>query len=162
MFTFLDTLAIGRRVLFEEKKITLPYFLLSKKVYMIWSLAEDSSRNPPLTQRKTSNSNVSVLTIEEVHRGEICPCRHCRRQCKIFTSAHCVLCKVRWHCIFYDAVSDTIRGRGWYRVIITEEGVDTVTYFWGNHGPRVWKSLKLKKCIFRALEQAGTNICSIG
>ena len=22
--------------------------------------------------------------------------------------AHCVLCQVRWHCIFYDAVSDTV------------------------------------------------------
>ena len=27
-------------------------------------------------------------------RGGICPCRHCRRQCKIFASAQCVLCKV--------------------------------------------------------------------
>ena len=55
------------------------------------------------------------------------------------TTAQCVLCKVRWHCIFYDAVSDTIRR---YRGLITEEGVDTVTYFGGNHGSRVWKSLK--------------------
>ena len=53
--------------------------------------------------------------------------------------AHCVLCQVRWHCIFYDAVTDTIRRRGWYRAIITEEGVDTVTYFGGNHGSKVWK-----------------------
>ena len=63
-------------------------------------------------------------------------------------NAQCVLCKVRWHCIFYDAVSDTIRRRGGYRGIITEEGVDTVTYFGGNHGSRVWKSLKLKKVYF--------------
>ena len=36
-----------------------------------------------------------------------------------------------------DAVSDTIRRRGGYRGIITDEGVDTVTYFGGNHGSRV-------------------------
>ena len=48
---------------------------------------------------------------------------------KLTHSAQCVLCKVRCHCIFYDAVSDTIRRRGGYRGIITEEGVDTVTYF---------------------------------
>ena len=60
-------------------------------------------------------------------------------------SAQCVLCKVRWHCIIYDAVSNTIRRRGGYKAIITEEGVDTVPYFGGNHGSRVWKSLKLKK-----------------
>ena len=63
---------------------------------------------------------------------------------------------------FYDAVSDTIRRRGGNRGIFTEEGVDAVAYFGGNHGSRVWKSLKLKKCILRTLEQAGTNICSIG
>ena len=39
---------------------------------------------------------------------------------------------------FYDTVSDTIRRRGGYR------------------------GMNFKKCIFRALEQAGTNICSIG
>ena len=43
--------------------------------------------------------------------------------------AQCVLCAVRCHCIFYGAVSDTIRRRGGYRGISTEEGVDTVTYF---------------------------------
>ena len=37
---------------------------------------------------------------------------------------------------FYDAVSDTIR-RGGNRGIFTEEGVDTVAYFGGNHGFRV-------------------------
>ena len=49
---------------------------------------------------------------------------------------------------FYDAVSDTIRRRGGNRGIFTEEGVDTVAYFGGNHGSRVWKSLKLKKVYF--------------
>ena len=38
---------------------------------------------------------------------------------------------------FYDAVSDTIRRRGGDRGIFTEEGVDTVAYFRGNHGSRV-------------------------
>ena len=38
---------------------------------------------------------------------------------------------------FYDAVSDTIRRRGGNRGIFTEEGVDTVAYFGGNHGFRV-------------------------
>ena len=38
---------------------------------------------------------------------------------------------------FYDAVSDTIRRRGGARGIFTEEGVDTVAYFGGNHGSRV-------------------------
>ena len=38
---------------------------------------------------------------------------------------------------FYDAVSDTIRRRGGKRGIFTEEGVDTVAYFGGNHGSRV-------------------------
>ena len=37
----------------------------------------------------------------------------------------------------YDAVSDTIRRRGGDRGIFTEEGVDTVAYFGGNHGFRV-------------------------
>ena len=49
---------------------------------------------------------------------------------------------------FYDAVSDTIRRRGGNRGIFTEEGVDTVAYFGGNHGSRVWKSLKLKIVYF--------------
>ena len=49
---------------------------------------------------------------------------------------------------FDDAVSDTIRRRGGDRGIFTEEGVDTVAYFGGNHGFRVWKSLKLKKVYF--------------
>ena len=66
---------------------------------------------------------------------------------------------VQWHCIFYDTVSDTIRRRGGYIGIITEEGVDTVTYCYGS---RVWKSLKLKQLYFSALEQAGINTCSIG
>ena len=38
---------------------------------------------------------------------------------------------------FYGAVSDTIRRRGGNRGIFTEEGVDTVAYFGGNHGSRV-------------------------
>ena len=38
---------------------------------------------------------------------------------------------------FYDAVSNTIRRRGGNRGIFTEEGVDTVAYFGGNHGSRV-------------------------
>ena len=38
---------------------------------------------------------------------------------------------------FYDDVSDTIRRRGGDRGIFTEEGVDTVAYFGGNHGSRV-------------------------
>ena len=38
---------------------------------------------------------------------------------------------------FYDAVSDTIGRRGGNRGIFTEEGVDTVAYFGGNHGSRV-------------------------
>ena len=71
-----------------------------------------------------------------------------RKKTSAQCTAQCVLCKVRWHCIFYDAISDTIRRRGWYRAIFTEEKVDTVTYFGGNHGFRVWKSLKLKKVYF--------------
>ena len=38
---------------------------------------------------------------------------------------------------FYAAVSDTIRRRGGNRGIFTEEGMDTVAYFGGNHGSRV-------------------------
>ena len=42
------------------------------------------------------------------------------------------------HFVKYDdAVSDTIRRRGGNRGIFTEEGVDTVAYFGGNHGSRV-------------------------
>ena len=44
---------------------------------------------------------------------------------------------VQCHCIFYDALSDTLRIRGGYMGIIMEEGADTVTYFGGNHGSRV-------------------------
>ena len=28
-----------------------------------------------------------VKNVNSVHRGEICPCRHCRRQCKIFAGS---------------------------------------------------------------------------
>ena len=54
--------------------------------------------------------------------------------CRDELPALCVLCAVRCHCIFYDAVADTIRRKGGYRGIITEEGV---TFFGGNHGSRV-------------------------
>ena len=38
---------------------------------------------------------------------------------------------------FDDDVCETIRRRGGNRGILTEEGVDTVAYFGGNHGSRV-------------------------
>ena len=37
----------------------------------------------------------------------------------------------------FMTISNTIRRRGVYRGINTEEGVDTVTYFGGYHGSRV-------------------------
>ena len=70
-------------------------------------------------------------------------------------SAQCVLCKVRCHCIFYGP---GIRYSGIFCVPCISSGysdifwhisvVDTVAYFGGNHGSRVWKSLKLKKVYF--------------
>ena len=56
--------------------------------------------------------------------------------------------------MFYDPVYDTIRRRGGYRGIFREEGVNLDLEF-ENHK-------NVKKCIFRTLEQAGTNICSMG
>ena len=55
-------------------------------------------------------------------------------------SSQCTMCiflKYDDTVSFYDAVSDTIRRRGGDRGIFTEEGVDTVAYFRGNHGFRV-------------------------
>ena len=70
-------------------------------------------------------------------------------------TAQCVLCKVRCHCIFSGPgirYSDIFCVPGIrYSVIIKLPGhletvhapvADTVTYFGGNHGSRVWKSLK--------------------
>ena len=57
---------------------------------------------------------------------------------EIFTPLHYVhFVKYDDAVSFYDAVSDTIRRRGGNRGIFTEEGVDTVAYFGGNHGSRV-------------------------
>ena len=74
---------------------------------------------------------------------------------KTLSNAQCVLCKVRCHCIFsgpgirYSGIfcvpgicsgySDIL----WHILV-----VDTVTYFGGNHGSRVWKSLKLEEVYF--------------
>ena len=70
-------------------------------------------------------------------------------------SAQCAFCKVRCHCIFYGP---GIRYSGIFCVPCISSGysdifwhisvVDTVAYFGGNHGSRVWKSLKLKKVYF--------------
>ena len=69
--------------------------------------------------------------------------------------AQCAFCKVRCHCIFYGP---GIRYSGIFCVPCISSGysdifwhisvVDTVAYFGGNHGSRVWKSLKLKKVYF--------------
>ena len=46
---------------------------------------------------------------------------------------------------------------------MVEEEVDTGANIGGNHRFRVWKWQKMwKNCIFEAIEQAGTNLCSIG
>ena len=59
-------------------------------------------------------------------------------ECGIFVPLHYVhFVKYDDTVSFYDAVSDTIRRRGGDRGIFTEEGVDTVAYFGGNHGSRV-------------------------
>ena len=73
----------------------------------------------------------------------------------IFPTAQCAFCKVRCHCIFYGP---GIRYSGIFCVPCISSGysdifwhisvVDTVAYFGGNHGSRVWKSLKLKKVYF--------------
>ena len=70
-------------------------------------------------------------------------------------TAQCAFCKVRCHCIFYGP---GIRYSGIFCVPCISSGysdifwhisvVDTVAYFGGNHGSRVWKSLKLKKVYF--------------
>ena len=56
------------------------------------------------------------------------------------TSAQCALWVVRWPCSQNVPLSDTIRRGGRYRGIFREEGVDTGSYFRGNHGSRVWNS----------------------
>ena len=66
---------------------------------------------------------------------------HPNKQRKIYTQSATVhyvhFVKYDVTVSFYDAVSDTIRRRGGDRGIFTEEGVDTVAYFRGNHGFRV-------------------------
>ena len=67
--------------------------------------------------------------------------------CSVYTTVYYTLLYTTVHNVqfvkyddavsFYDAVSDTIRRRGENRDIFTEEGVDTVAYFGGNHGFRV-------------------------
>ena len=47
-----------------------------------------------------------------------------------------------WRCIRYNKKKG-YRGSGGYRGIITEEGMDTVTYFGGNQRSRVWKLKKV-------------------
>ena len=70
-----------------------------------------------------------------------------------------LLCKdmVTVHIVYFVKYDDAVsfmtlypiqQEEGVDRAIITEERVDTVTYFGGNHGPRVWKSLKLEKVYF--------------
>ena len=84
-----------------------------------------------------------------------------------------LLWSVRCPFIFYDPVSDTIRRRGGYRGIFRGEGLDTGAYLGKKgwiQGHILWEITDLefenhknvKKCIFRTLEQAGTNICSKG
>ena len=53
------------------------------------------------------------------------------------TSAQFAFWVVRWPSSQNCPVPDTIRRRGGHRGIFTEEGVDTVAYFGGNHGFRV-------------------------
>ena len=86
----------------------------------------------------TETSIFDILYKWKRHRNK----NHC--------TAQCVLCKVRRRCIFYNAVSDTIRRRGGYSGIFWEEGVavDTGAHFRGNHGSRVWKSQKCDKMYF--------------
>ena len=76
------------------------------------------------------------------------------KRCGLCT-AQCAFCKVRYHGIFYGP---GIRYSGIFCVPCISSGysdifwhisvVDTVAYFGGNHGSRVWKSLKLKKVYF--------------
>ena len=88
-----------------------------------------------------------VLNVEPFQRpdsSEGVPC-----------SAQCAFCKVRCHCIFYGpgigysgifcvpCISSGYSDIFWHISV-----VDTVAYFGGNHGSRVWKSLKLKKVYF--------------
>ena len=67
----------------------------------------------------------------------------------------CVFCKVQCHCIFYgpgirysDIFSVPCISSEYSDIFWHISAVDTVTYFGGNHGSRVWKSLKLKKVYF--------------
>ena len=69
--------------------------------------------------------------------------------------AQCVLCKVRCHCIFSgpgirysDIFCVPCISSGYSDIFWHISVVDTVAYFGGNHGSRVWKSLKLKKVYF--------------
>ena len=83
------------------------------------------------------------------------PSRGLRSRISVPT-ALCAFCKVRCHCIFYGP---GIRYSGIFCVPCISSGysdifwhisvVDTVAYFGGNHGSRVWKSLKLKKVYFQ-------------
>ena len=127
-----------------------------------WTLF-NAKENLTSSSRSFTNMNKPFQTSSESFY-EHSVCQWCEDH-----SAQCVLCQVRCHCIFYGP---GIRYSSIFCVPCISSGysdifwhisvVDTVTYFGRNHGSRVWKSLKLKKCIFRALEQAGTNICSIG
>ena len=76
-------------------------------------------------------------------------------QCTMCTLFSVMPLYLLWPCIRYN------QKKGGYRGIFREEGENTGAYFRGNHGSRVSKAQKCKKCTFRTLKQAGTNICGV-
>ena len=102
-----------------------------------------------------SSQSVSAVIGQVNHRSFRIAQESKIQEVTIWYSAQCVLCAVRCHCIFSGPgikYSDIFCVPGiscgysdifWHILV-----VDTVTYFGGNHGSRVWKSLKLKKVYF--------------
>ena len=115
----------------------------------------DSASPPDLVlDLTTAGDHRFLLSISLIHAIVLETAKFKKLILKL-TSAQCAFCKVRCHCIFYGP---GIRYSGIFCVPCISSGysdifwhisvVDTVAYFGGNHGSRVWKSLKLEKVYF--------------
>ena len=80
------------------------FFLFLKKTLFTKVIGLESRVVPTLFKWETlsreelfkgaDSFHIHCKTMKELYRSQICHCRHCRRQCKIFASAQCAFCQV--------------------------------------------------------------------
>ena len=138
----------------ERERVSLKSFFQSQslsrrgEVRSIRSRPSCSVPPPQISGRNSRNSrSQDCLQVEKggSTSSQLPPPHVSKKDLYKFKMENYVFCPVHYvHFVkydvtvsFYDAVSDTIRRRGGDRGIFTEEGVDTVAYFGGNHGFRV-------------------------